>query len=198
MDNLALTLGVLAGLVQLAGYWQYNKAMSHAGHKPNAASWFMWGIGGVTELVVYSSLVKDRSKEILPAVCAVVVIITFVRIWWRDRTLNMDCHDWIVVGFDALVVVFWFVTKNPFAANALLGIDMFLSFIPIIGSTYRNPASEHPHPWATWTIAYSLLTLVVILQWENSWELIYPVLYVVLHGVIWYISGVKSARTAAI
>jgi hypothetical protein len=195
MDNLALALGALAGLVQLAGYWQYHWAMSHDEHKPNTASWFMWGVGGVTELIVYMALVEDRAKEILPAVCAVVVVITFLRVWWREGVLRLDRWDWTVVLIDSAVVAFWFLTKNPYAANVFLGIDMILSFLPILKSTRKDPCSENPVPWRTWTIAYSVLTLVVILQWQNAWELIYPVIYLVLHAAVWQLSA-RTARAA--
>lgn len=194
-----MILGILAGLVQLAGYWYYHKVMSdYDGHAPNAASWFMWGVGGVTELIVYAALVGNHSKEILPAVCAVVVIITFVRVWWRERSLSMDRSDWMVVAFDAAVVAFWFVTKNPFASNALLGVDMLLSFWPILKTTRKNPSCEHPLPWMIWTVAYGLLTLVVVIQWENGWELIYPVLYMVLHGAVWRLSRQGHLNTARV
>lgn len=195
MDRLAIALGILAGLVQLAGYWQYHQVMStHNDHKPNAASWFMWGVGGATELIVYAALVEDRSKEFLPAVCAVVVIITFLRVWWREGTFKLTAHDWAIVAVDAAVVGFWFLTKNPYASNALLGADMLLSFIPILGSTWRDPKSEQPRPWMTWTIAYALLTTVVIIKWENAWELIYPVLYLILHGAVWAVVRFKTTK----
>ncbi len=197
MDKLAIALGILAGLVQLAGYWYYHKAMtSHPDHNPNAASWFMWGVGGVAELIVYAALVEDAAKEILPAVCAVVVVITFLRVWWREESLSLDRNDWIIVLFDAAVVAFWFVTKNPFAANALLGIDMILSFWPILKSTRENPSAEQPKPWLLWTIAYGILTVVVIIRWENVWELIYPVFYFLLHGAVWRLSSAKSPYAA--
>jgi len=151
----------------------------------------MWGIGGATELIVYAALVETLAKEILPAVCAAAVFFTFMRVWWHERSLKMNRSDWLVVGFDGAVVAFWFITKNPFISNALLGVDMFLSFLPIIKSVWRNPRSEHPRPWRTWTMAYTLLTLVVIIQWENGWELIYPALYMVLHGAVWIISKKK-------
>jgi len=189
MGNLAMVLGVLAGLIQLTGYWQYHKVMiTHDGHKPNAASWFMWGVGGIVELVIYAALVDDHSKEILPAVCAVVAVILFLRVWWREHSFRLNLEDWIIISCDFVVVAFWFLTKNPYAANALLGLDMVLSFVPILRSTLENPKNEHPAPWKTWTIAYTVLTLVVVLQWENAWELIYPVTYLVLHGAIWYIT----------
>ena len=167
--------------------------MSQDGHKPNAASWFMWGVGGVTELIVYAALVQDRAKEVLPAVCAVAVVLTFWRVWRKEGFGKLERQDWWTIGLDVAVVVVWFATKNPILSNVLLGVDMIASFAPVLSSTWRDPRSEHPKPWRTWTCAYSLLTLVVILQWESGWELIYPVLYAVLHGAIWRLSSIKRS-----
>lgn len=207
MDYLALAIGVLAGLVQLAGYWQYNEAMtSHKDHDPSATSWFMWAIGGFVELVIFAGLVEKqaeevtaaRSKEILPAVCAIVVIYTFIRIWRRERSLDISRKDWTIIGFDTALVAFYVATKNVYVANLLLIPDMVVSFWPTLRDTWRKPASEHPKPWLTWTVAYGLLTFVVILEWESAWELIYPAGYLVLHGAVWLISSRKGATAAAV
>jgi hypothetical protein len=170
--------------------------MSRIGYKPNVASWFMWGVGGVTELIIYAALVNNAAKEILPAVCAVVAVVTFLRVWWREDSFHLDRKDWVIVALDVVLVAFWFITRNPFASNVLLGFDMLLSFLPILRSTWNNPRSEHPTPWRTWTIAYGLLTLVVILRWENVWELIYPVLYLVLHALVWGIARFRRLQAA--
>lgn len=196
----AWVLGILAGCVQLLGYYQYNRAMTlHPEHKPNAASWAMWGLGGAAELIVFAALTTDHSKEILPAVCSIVVIFTFIRVWRRGE--SFEVQDWWNVGtvtFDVVVVAYWFITKNPYIANALLGLDMIASFLPILRSVWNDPSTELPTPWRTWTTAYSLLTLLVIIQWESGWELIYPVTYMVLHGAVWLLSSRKAQPTAAV
>lgn len=196
----AWILGILAGSVQLLGYYQYNRVMTlHPDHKPNAASWAMWGLGGSAELIVFAALAQDHSKEVLPTVCAVVVIFTFIRVWRRGESFEIE--DWwnvITVAVDVAVVAYWFITKNPYVANALLGLDMIASFIPILRSVWKDPSSEYPVPWRTWTMAYSLLTLLVIIQWESGWELIYPVIYTFLHGAVWLLSRRRGSNTAAI
>lgn len=193
MDNLALTLGVLAGLIQLAGYWQYNRIMSSSpDHKPNAASWFMWGVGGFTELIIYANTADDREKEILPAVCALVAVFMLFRVWSRSGGLSLDKHDKRIIGLDLGLVAFWFITRNLLISNLFLALDMYVSFRPILKSVRKNPLSEHPLPWRTWTIAYSLLTVLTIVQWEGWLELIYPAFYMVLHGAVWRLSARKA------
>jgi hypothetical protein len=186
MTEFTLALGVLAGLVQLAGYWQYHRIMaSDVEHSPNAASWLMWGVGGLSELIIYAYTVDNRDKEILPAVCAAVALIMFIRVWRRANGLHLDRHEWHMVALDMGLVAFWFVTRNLLFSNLFLALDMYVSFRPVLKHVRENPRSEHPEPWKTWTIAYSLLTLLVVIQWEGWLELIYPVTYLILHGLVW-------------
>lgn len=200
MDQLAFALGVLAGLVQLAGYWQYNKAISsYDGHKPNAASWLMWGLGGGVELLIFDSLVQSWSKDFLPMMCAVAAMFVFLRVWWRGASFEFERWDvLVIIPLDIALVTFYVVTQDPFLSNAFLGVDIFVSFLPTLWGTWKAPRSEHPRPWRTWTLAYLLLTLTVVLHWENGWELIYPVSCIVLHGVVWQLSSTKNVRAAAV
>ncbi len=180
-----MTLGVLAGLVQLAGYWHYYWLMSlEKGHKPNAASWLMWALGGATELVVFAALVQDPAKEILPAVCGVAAIAIFIQMLRRGAMVQLDTWEKVTIGFDAVVLVFYVVTKDVVVSNILLSIDLVLSFSPTLWSTWKQPKREHPTPWHLWTLAYALLTLVVIIERDSNWEFIYPVTCVVLHILV--------------
>ncbi len=200
MDKLALALGVLAGLVQLAGYWQYNKAItSYDGHKPNAASWLMWGVGGGVELLIFDSLVRSWSKDFLPMMCAVAAVFVFLRVWWRGAAFELERWDkLVIIPLDIALVAFYVVSRDPITSNVFLGIDILVSFWPALVSTYRDPQSEHPRSWRTWTLAYALLTLVVIIDWKNGWELIYPVSCLVLHAIVWRLSSAGRANPAAV
>ena len=200
MDNLALAIGVLAGLVQLAGYWQYNQAMtSYYGHKPSTASWLMWGLGGGVELLIFDSLVQSWSKDFLPMMCAVAAIFVFLRMWWRGVSFELERWDvLVIIPLDLALVAFYVVSRDPIASNVFLGVDILVSFLPTLWGTWKKPISEHPSPWRTWTFAYALLTMLVLLQWENGWELIYPVSCMVLHGTVWYLAQYRSVEAAGI
>lgn len=167
-------------------------------HRPNAASWFMWGVGGFTELIIYANTADNRDKEILPAVCAAVAVIMLVLVWRREKGLHLDRHDRQIVMLDMGLVAFWFITRNLLLSNLLLALDMFVSFKPILKSVRENPRSEHPLPWRTWTIAYALLTLLTLIQWEGWLELIYPVTYLFLHGMVWRIASSTRCAPAAV
>ena len=185
MDYLAVALGVLAGLVQLAGYWVYNRKVACRDIRPNVTSWALWGGGGVIEYVLYGDLVQDWVKEFLPLVCAVAVFATFVHMLFRGSWRRPDWWDVVLFCLDVGVVVFWVLTQDPLLSNILLGVDIVVSHLPIFRSAWKEPCSENRTPWAMWTIAYSLLTIVVCLRWEKWGDLIYPVSGLISTAAVW-------------
>ncbi len=196
MDILVGTLGVLAGLVQLAGYWQYHKAMQLKGNKPSPASWFMWAVDGGVDLFIFAMLTKDWEKNFLSSVCAIAAIAVFVQIWRRERTLRLSKSDYAFVVMNGLLVAFYVATRNPFISNALLGVSLAIAFTPNLFAVWSDPNSESPQPWFIWTLAYVLLTLVIVLEWQNWWELIYPVTSIVLTGAVGLIASFKHHTNA--
>ena len=195
MEQLAIALGILAGLVHLAGYWQYHQFISRRDNDPNAASWFMWGVGGGVELFIYDSLVRNWAKDFLPFTCSVGALITFLRMGLRESSFRLDREDLISIAMDAGLVAFYIKSHDVVVSNWLLGLDMILSFLPILRTTWREPAREHPQSWATWTISYTLLAIAVFLAKGVLLELLYPVLYMVLHGTVWAFARYRTVKS---
>lgn len=188
MNSFAIFLGILAGLIQLAGYYIYNKHLASDEIRPNATSWFLWAIGGVMVVLLYHDLAGDWVKEFLPFVCSLALIATFVHMAVKGSFQRPDRLDLEVFILDLVVVMYWVVSDNPFLANVFLELDIWITFVPIIRSTAKKPETEEPRPWLVWTVAYALFTIVVILRWEKWWDLLLPVNYLILHGIIWFLA----------
>lgn len=179
--NFATFTGLAAGLLQLWGYWTYNRTARH----PNVASWAIWGLGSVLTFLLYGALVEDWVKEFLPFVCMLAALFTFIACLGRGLFGAPDKRDWGILLLDVIVVAYWIVFREATWANLLLQVDVAVSFVPTFRSLRRNPASEDPRPWLIWSGAYTLLVVTVVLRWENWWELLYPVNYLLLHAGVW-------------
>ena len=188
MNSFAIALGVLAGLVQLAGYYIYNKHLTSEKIRPNATSWALWAVGSLMVVALYHDLAADWVKEFLPFVCALALIATFIHMTVRGSFLRPDRLDLEVLALDAVVVLYWVVSDDPFISNVFLELDIWITFIPIIRSTWKDPSTEESKPWLIWTVAYALFTIVVILRWEKWWDLLLPINYLILHGIIWFLA----------
>ncbi len=115
---------------------------------------------------------------------------------WPDRwELAVAAGDIIVV---VTYIVVKAITKNSGAAakaaNLLLVLDIFLSFLPIWWSTYQDPSAEHPLPWFIWALgSYSIIAVAVLVnpghdRKERPWLLLYPVASAFFHGYVGYLA----------
>lgn len=182
---LTVVLGVTAGLIQLAGYWLYNKGLRKTEINPNATSWAIWGIGSVVAVIVYSDLVNDWVLEFLPTVCAVAALLTFIHMMVRGTFKRPDRTEALIFVLDMAVLLYYFTSDNALIANIFMVIDILISFVPIIRSTWDDPIAEDPKPWLIWSGAYTLLVLVSFLRGESLWDALMPTAYLFLHIIIW-------------
>ena len=193
--DIAIAFGILAGLAHLAGYGRYHWVMSRkSDHDPNAASWFMWGVGGGVELFIYGALVNDCVKEFLPLMCAIGAFLTLLRVGARGASFRLAREDYYAISLDGSLVAYYTITGETVISNVFLGFDILVSFWPILRDTWKKPNGEDPVAWTIWAASYGFLGVAVLLKWENWVELIYPVLYFVLHGAIAAIVRYRVAK----
>lgn len=112
-----------------------------------------------------------------------------------------DWELWIAGG-DILVVLTYMgmrrwtgESRAARTANALMMVDIFLSFIPIWYSTWHTPSGEHVLPWIVWTTSYAILGAAGAIQIGRSrgdrrWLMMYPLLSAIFHGLV----GVLALR----
>ncbi len=195
MNTLAIVFGIVAGVVQLAGYWVYNKKLESKEINPNATTWAIWGLGSFVAVMLYQDLAHDWVKEFLPIVCSIAAFGTFVHMMIKGSFQRPDRLDIEMFLLDTAVVTYWIMSDDPISANVLLEVDIWISFLPILRSTWNKPETEDPKPWFIWSIAYTLLTVTVLMRWEKWWDLLLPVNYLILHLAIWGIAKFRTARS---
>lgn len=190
--TISIVLGFTAGAMQLYGYWVYNRV---AGDKINTGSWSMWALAGVIDLASYFAVTGDWVVNILPAVCALAAIGTFIYAYKRKRFSWPDKTDWAFVGADGAITVVWVFTNAVFA-NLLYQANSALSFVPMCRGLLSGREKEKLLPWLVWTLAYSILMWSVLLRFHRWEELAYPVSHVATHLVVAtiIISRLRSSR----
>ncbi len=184
MDKLATAVSVAASLVLLAGYWLYNKKIAYSETKPNATTWGLWALASFPVVLLYQDLTGDWIKGLLPFTCALAAIATFVHMVIRGSFQKPDRLDLEIFALDLVVVLYWVVTNDPIVSSVFLQIDIYITFIPILRSTWKFPRTEDPKSWFIWTVSYILFTIAVIMRWEKWWDLMLPVNYILLHGAV--------------
>ena len=186
----SMCVGIVAGLLQFLGYVLYIRGVRKLGTTPNASSWAIWAFGGLLNLFSYNQLVGDLVKEILPFVCSLCCIGSFLFFWKRGSMRWPDKSDWAILAVDCLITVYWFVTGSS-EANLLYQVGTVISFIPICRGMLKKTDREEPLPWVVWALAYATLCLTVIMRWQKWEDLVYPGVCLVLH----FITAVLAHKT---
>ena len=178
--------------------------------QPNPTSWLMWTYG--TALVVLLEWEQEASFSILflPVVCAACSLIVAFICWrkgrlswpkaWSDRAAFV--MDLTITALYIFLLVLEFKGAIGSGGNVafkttllvLVNVSTFVSFWPILRSTYTDPAQEHWLAWFLWTTAYALLGLLTLSAEGFSMYtlqfLLYPFSCMLLSGLVcWYALG---------
>ena len=194
-DEWTELFGTAALIVHLIAYSIYAREVFHERIRPNISSWLMWLFGGVVELATYNAISGSSwSTNALPFGCvlgigAITFVIGIAQIRNYIARTKYSYHaatriDYALVSFDMAAAVYWLLGGSAVWANIFAVSTSFISFIPIIRTTYRDPAGEHHLPWILWSIAYGLMFLAVVTgpSSESLGLYFFPLYYFLLHA----------------
>lgn len=206
--DLILTLGVLAGILQITGYILYLKDDDI---DPNPVTWFMFAYGtGILALLEWDST-ATWPELFLPIACAFFSIVVSFRCWKRSRAKDPSRwwpEDWwpedkteqlsflsdilITIAYiTAWLLAGWSILNQENREFAVLiflflsNLSTFPSFYPLLRETYISPQKENWLPWAVWTLAYFMLAIVTYSIHNTVFHplMFYPLSNVILHGL---------------
>ena len=197
----AIQLGMLAALLQVAGYAFYGSKILTRDIRPNAISWLMFAYGTTLLLAVEWDRDAGFALLALPVACAFssVVVALYAlrkaRDWWPENLLERFSF-----GFDVMLtfvyISTWMLLAGGFIAQGdkdlaeifvliCVNITTFTAFYPLLHQVYKHPYTEHALPWAVWSFAYALLAIATFI--ERGWVtelMLYPISNILMHGYI--------------
>lgn len=164
------TIGIVAGVLALAGYIPYIYTIFTGATKPNKATWIIWTIVG--GLLAFSYLAEgDQNAIWLPLGYFIgpllVAILSFKYGYSEWSRLDIICLVMALIS-----IVPWLLSKD---ATITLLINVLIDStgaIPTIVKTYREPDTEDFTAWTIFFIA-NTLQLFAISAWHLS--VLYPI-----------------------
>lgn len=177
--NFYQTIGIIAGVLALAGYIPYIISILREKTKPNRASWFIWTLVG--GLLAFSYLAEgDKTSIWLPIgyfIGPFITAILSIRYGYAAWTkLDTAC---VIVAIISIIP--WYLSDS---ATFTLIINVLIDStgaIPTIVKSYREPETEDFTAWLIFFIA-NTLELFAISKWSIA--SIYPVYLFFLAGSI--------------
>ncbi len=207
MPDIGTALSVLSGLLQAAGYFLYFRGSLRHEILPNASTWLMFAWDTTLLVVLHASLGASPMLLLLPTVCASCSIAVAAVSWakrgfrWPDDEVDrfaLTSCGVLTIGYATLVIL---------AAQGLVSSDLhraaniamllfsngstIVSFVPMIHTVRRNPATERPAAWLVWACAYALLlaSTMLIHGWSEPELVLFPIVNFALHLLIAWLSS---------
>lgn len=199
------TFGILSGVFQVAGYLYYAKKARAREIEPNPTSWIMWGYGTTLIFALELDSGATGAMLILPGACALSsVAVGFI--CWQHGKLRWPTEVWEKASLytdlvlTAIYVATWMLIGTSLLTDAqkeetdiailVIGnLSTFVTFIPMLLNTWREPRSENPLPWTLWTAAYLALAVATVSSPEWTWYLLmYPVECLLLDAAVALVS----------
>lgn len=195
--------GIIAGVLQFAGYATYFYDVVRSGVRPNPASWLIWSYGNALVCLSYVFLNDNLSiaADILPIVCASACILMTISFFFLGKFRSLDIFEKIIVYLDIAVTLVW-VLSDFFGMNlvslrflhTVLLLSATASFLPLYREVIRDQMAEKPRSWIIWTTAYIFLVMVIVFEKGGFEALSYPVMYAVLHIIVVLLSSRRTRK----
>lgn len=185
---LAAEFIVIAIALRLLGGANYLLATWRGRVKPNAVTWFFWGIA---PLIAFTAQIQEGvgiaawmslGLAVGPlAICCVSIIRRDAR--WKITRFDFACGLFAIAG-----LILWQLTDNPLVAIWFAIAADIAGGVPTIRKTYKRPDTEKPLPYFL-TMVSMTITLLTIQTW-NVASAAFPV-YILLINIVLFTLGVR-------
>ena len=172
--DLSLLLAAVGLFVYLAAFAYYISLVIRGGVNPNASTWLIWAVLGIVNAMTYQSLSGDWVKSVMAYGTAFTNGLTFIIAMRLGRFGRLGKMDKVLAAFGLLAVVAWLVNKHTPYANMLVMGCIIISTVPTLRSTWEKPNRESPIAWLMLGISYLFPLVVVLMRWEQIWDLMFP------------------------
>ncbi len=178
-------LAVLSGLVCLAGFVPYLRAILKGDAKPAKASWVIWtSLDTITfaGMWIEGTLNGQMMAVIFGAWTTVVFALKYGKAGWTK--LDKLCLFGATLG-----IVLWKAFDDPVFGIVISQIVIFFGSIPTFVSAWQYPSRENKLAWTLFWIS-CVLTIAAIPAWTLA-DAAQPITFFVVESVMMFILFVR-------
>ena len=157
--------GLLAGVTALVTYFFYFKQVLKKQSTPNPATWIIWVIVGLINMVTFFSVTGNNWWQSF-IVIAVFFCMSGVFIYsiFRGKISKVSYIGIASLILAIIIGIFWQITSNDRIANLLLEGIYAISYVPTGAGIIRGTVKEHH---VAWIIAFMAYVFVIISIWTG-------------------------------
>ena len=165
-------IGIIAGFIGLLGYLPYIITTLQGKTKPNRATWWIWGVLGVIQVVsyYYSESKIDSAIWLLTCYTVCQIIMAILSIKFGEG--GWDKLDKMCLVGVILSVLLWRWFNSALLTLLFTLVIDTLGAVPTVVKSYYEPHKESSFSWTIFLLANSF-NLLAIGEW--SLRSAYPV-----------------------
>ena len=184
------TLGVLAGLIFIAAFYPYIRAIVRRETKPAKTSWLIWmTIDVITGLGMYASGTLNYQIVGATAGAAAVVVLSF-----KYGTSGWSRLDKFCLAGAVLGIVLWQTFNSPLLGIMTSATVAFIGSFPTFVSAWKKPENENKAAWTTYWIS-CVCAVIAIPHWTLA-DATQPVMFFTVESIMMFILFVRPRLSA--
>jgi hypothetical protein len=180
MSDVAPVLGVLAGLVGVAGIIPYIRDTLGRSTRPHRGTWLIWG--ALALVVLISQRAEGASWSLVMNGSQVVLNILVILLAIRLGTGGVSVTDTTLIAIAAAGVAGWLIADEPIVAiTCVVAADLIATGM-MLPKTWRDPDSETLSAYAIGSLVGALAAGSVGALEPSL--LLYPLYYCLANGAL--------------
>ena len=184
------TLSILAGLLFVAAFVPYIRAILRKETKPAKASWLIWA--SLDTITLAGMFFKDTvNGQILGAVLGAWVVAVLALKYGTPGWTKLDksCLGGAVLG-----IVLWQVFNDPIFGIVTSVSVVFLGSIPTFTSAWKDPSRENKLAWIIFWVS-CVCAVIAIPHWTLA-DATQPITFFAIETIMMYILFVRPRSLA--
>ncbi|MDO8599627.1 MAG: hypothetical protein Q7S02_05975 [bacterium] len=186
------TLTTVAGILMMAGFVPYIRAILRKETKPSKASWVIWTT--LDTITLAGMIAKGTvNGQLIGAIIGVYVTVGLALKFGSPGWTRLDraCLGGAVLG-----IALWAITANPIAGIVTSCSVIFLGSIPTFVSAWEDPSRENTLAWTLYWCS-CVFALAAIPRWTLA-DALQPITFTAVETTMVVILLVRPRMVARV
>tara|TARA_Y100000031_G_C8167231_1_gene359974 strand:- start:47 stop:667 length:621 start_codon:yes stop_codon:yes gene_type:complete len=168
MQTLGIILSIAAAVLNIYGFWIYNKSVYTSKNDPNATTWGVWTALGLINFFSFLRATNDLVLTFQFMTGTLGCFVTFVFCWvtgkfnWPNKTETKI----LAISVISLAVLLF---GNALVSNYVILFAYTISWWVTARKVWKDPSVETPKPWLIWSVVFWIQSNNAVQRYDGDW-----------------------------